>query len=309
VELDAAIGRFAERQLGLITHEQALAFACSRRQIQHRVERGVWERVRPRVYLIVGSPRSWTQTVLSAVLSSGEGAVASHRTAARLWRLPIGVGDSIEVSIPIERRVRIRGVTAHRSGVWHELDISHVSGVPTTTPARRLCDISSTLGVDALGRALDEGLRRGIVSLSAMHAVARRFAWISPGRSPKAMTAVLTTRIPGYDPGDSDLETDVWDALVQAGLPRPERLHRVRLDGRVLTVDLAYPAQHVAIEVDGFSAHGTRTAFDIDRIRQNALVLAGWTVLRFTSRSTLDEIVATVRTALFGNETTPRVVE
>jgi very-short-patch-repair endonuclease len=50
----------------------------------------------------------------------------------------------------------------------------------------------------------------------------------------------------------------------------------------VARVDFAYPELLLAIEVDGFAAHSSVDAFRCDRARQNALVTAGWTVLRFT---------------------------
>jgi hypothetical protein len=55
------------------------------------------------------------------------------------------------------------------------------------------------------------------------------------------------------------------------------------------------------IELDGWSAHGTRPAFHADRRRQNALVLAGWTLLRFTWADLVDSpaaVVAAVHGAL-----------
>lgn len=48
------------------------------------------------------------------------------------------------------------------------------------------------------------------------------------------------------------------------------------------TVDLVFPAVHLIIEIDGFEFHSSRQAFEYDRTRQNALVTAGWSVLRFT---------------------------
>ena len=42
------------------------------------------------------------------------------------------------------------------------------------------------------------------------------------------------------------------------------------------------PAARVAVEVDGWAWHSDVERFREDRRRQNALVLAGWTVLRFT---------------------------
>jgi very-short-patch-repair endonuclease len=54
----------------------------------------------------------------------------------------------------------------------------------------------------------------------------------------------------------------------------------------------------IAVEIDGWEHHRTRTAFDHDRARANDLVVAGWQVLRFTSSMTDAQAVATVRTAL-----------
>jgi very-short-patch-repair endonuclease len=71
----------------------------------------------------------------------------------------------------------------------------------------------------------------------------------------------------------------------------------VRVAGRSFRLDLAYPELKLAIELDGWDIHRTRTAFDDDRWRANLLVAAGWTLLRFTSRSTEREIVDCVTAA------------
>lgn len=47
-------------------------------------------------------------------------------------------------------------------------------------------------------------------------------------------------------------------------------------------VDVGFPKQKVAIEVDGFAFHSDSEDFHQDRVRQNAIALAGWQVLRFT---------------------------
>jgi very-short-patch-repair endonuclease len=101
------------------------------------------------------------------------------------------------------------------------------------------------------------------------------------------------------------LETRVLRALVAAGLPPPRQQYRVRIAGRTCKIDLAYPDLLIAIELDGWDSHRTRSAFDSDRERANALVLAGWVVLRFTSRSSDSEIAAVVQAARaqFGSST------
>jgi very-short-patch-repair endonuclease len=308
VDVEKAVATVAARQHGLISFAQARSLGMSGHQIRHRMTLGIWERVRPTVYAFRGAPRSWPQTVLSAVLATAGPAYASHRTAARLWRLPIDPGDRIEITTMLERRLRIDGVCAHRSGAWDERDIASVSGIPTTSVARTLADLSSALTPTELGAALDHGLRKGVVSLSAMHAVARRFG-IAPGRSPKTMLAVLAKRIPGYDPGDSELETHVWEVIRNAGLPIPVRRHSIRVNGRRYVIDLAYPEQKIAIEVDGFDVHAPRTPFDGDRARQNVIVLAHWKPLRYTSASPDHQIVSEVTAALFGHSPPPRVTE
>lgn len=47
-------------------------------------------------------------------------------------------------------------------------------------------------------------------------------------------------------------------------------------------VDIAFPNERVAIEVDGWAFHSDQRTFQRDRTRQNAIALSGWQVLRFT---------------------------
>ena len=66
-------------------------------------------------------------------------------------------------------------------------------------------------------------------------------------------------------------------------------------------VDIAFPTERLAVEVDGWAWHHDRDRFERDRSRQNALVLAGWTVLRFTWADLTEDptrVVVVVRAAL-----------
>jgi len=49
-----------------------------------------------------------------------------------------------------------------------------------------------------------------------------------------------------------------------------------------MEVDAVWPAQRVAVELDGWDAHATVQAFQEDRERSNDLTAAGWQLLRFT---------------------------
>lgn len=110
---------------------------------------------------------------------------------------------------------------------------------------------------------------------------------------------VLAQRLPGYDPGDSELEARALRALHEAGLPAPVQQHQVRRpNGRLARIDLAYPAQMVAIELDGWDHHGRRSAFEPDRIRRNELTLLGWDVYQFTASMEDRILTSTVAAAL-----------
>jgi hypothetical protein len=294
---DATVARLAARQHNLVTRVQAHRAGFTDEMIHRRLRTGRWRHVRRAVYAVGGAPPTFEQAVMSAVLAAGETAAASHVTAAQLWGLPIEPGDRIEITTVIERQVRLDGVVAHRSGLLEEADRRVVRGIPTTSVARTVVDLSMRFDAKHLARLFDEGLRHGLVSHAELHRCVERLP-LAPGRSPDRVHALLAKRIPGYDPGDSDLETDAYETIVAAGLSAPVRQHWVTIDGHRYRIDLAYPREQIAIELDGFDSHRTRSDFDHDRARGNDLVLQGWTLLRFTSNTTPEELVAAVRTAL-----------
>jgi very-short-patch-repair endonuclease len=49
-------------------------------------------------------------------------------------------------------------------------------------------------------------------------------------------------------------------------------------------VDFLWPIERLIAELDGWEAHGTRSAFEEDRARDVRLKLLGFEVLRFTWR-------------------------
>src|SRR3954469_1427178 len=291
----------ANRQLGLITTSQATELGLSDTAVAHRVAVGLWNRRRNGLFAVAGAPESWEQDVMGAVLLAGPLAWASHATSSRLWRyLGDEAEDLIELTTPLEKRVRQRGIVTHRSGLIEERDLRVVRGVPCMSAARTIVDLSSRLSADRLGRLVDDGLRRGVLTVSGLDHEVRRFARIAPGRSPKTLQAVLADRVPGYHATGSDLEQDVFDAIVKGARPAPVRQYKVIVKGEPYYIDMAYPEHRIAIEADGFDVHARRTIFDSDRVRQNDLVNLEWRVLRFTSAFSDERIVADVRRALFG---------
>ncbi len=86
--------------------------------------------------------------------------------------------------------------------------------------------------------------------------------------------------------------------LEAAGLPTPALGLWVTVDGQRFKLDMAYRAERLYVEADGWEDHGTRSAFDDDRRRLNALVIAGWRPIHVTWRMADDEIARTVASAL-----------
>ena len=290
---EEVIAAFARRQHAVVTGTQARSAGVSRRQLEVRVSSGRLLRVRRDVYAVAGAPPTWHQAVLAAVLAAGDGAWLSHASAAQLWGMAAVAVGAIEVLLPLERRVRLEGVVAHRSLALFTDDLTRRQRIPVTTAERTLVDLSGTHAARELGPVLDDALRRRVVRLDRLRRCVARLEG-APGRRPSVIHDLLAVRLPGYDPGDSDLETRVLRLLVARGLPPPVQQHRVEVGERTYRLDLSYPDDRFAIELDGWDVHRTRTAFDHDRARANALVLAGWRVVRFTSATSDEEILACV---------------
>lgn len=297
MDIRRRVNQIAASQHSLITLEQALGAGLTLGQIRRRARSGEWIVARPRVYAVAGAAPTWMQSVAAAALSLGPGVWASHATAARLWGL-VGVEpDAIDVLVALDRRVKLPGVRSHRTSALFTADLTVHQRIAVATPERTIVDLSASVSPATLGRIVDDGLRSRLVRLDRLRRCVGRLGG-SPGRRPAVVHDLLAARLPGYDPGDSDLETRVLCTLVSNRLPAPVQQHRVRLGGRQFRVDLAYPHVKVAVELDGWAFHNSRTAFDDDRARANMLVSGGWTVLRFTSRSSDVEIVSCTRAAL-----------
>jgi very-short-patch-repair endonuclease len=278
----AQVLELAEGQLGLVASSQLRELHTPKRTVALWIETRRLRVVRQGVLALAGVPASWGQAVMAAVLAAGEGAVASHLTAGALWGLPNIDRECLEVTTDRPDQRRLRGVITHRTLAFLAREHAVRAGIPVTSVARTLVDCSGRLSVAQLGVATDDALRRGILRLADLRRCSEGLR-PAPGRHLKKIHAVLARRLPGYEPGESNLQMRFARDLVAHGLPEPAVEHRVRIGGRRYRIDLAYPSVMLAIEVDGWDVHRTRSAFDHDRARANDLVAAGWTLLRFTA--------------------------
>ena len=108
----------------------------------------------------------------------------------------------------------------------------------------------------------------------------------------------LSTRL-----SESVLESLLRLLIVLAGLPPPQLQVPVRHSGGMYYADMGYREQRLLIEADGRDRHSEWRKVGEDFVRQNALVAAGWRVLRFTWAQVLyqpDMVIAAIRAAFVG---------
>lgn len=302
--MDAASDRLCEeaaaRQHGVLAREAALAFGVSERGIDLRLESGRWRAAAPGVYLPRPVPITWTTEVMATVLGGGRGALASHRTAARLSGL-IDVRPP-RIEIVARRSHGWPGVTVHRLRPSDRPLAAAVGSIPVTTVPRTLLDLAGVVPPRVLGHALDSAVRSG----ATYELVARELA-TTGGRGRRGtvrLREALERRDPSGPVAESPLESEVIDLILDAGLPRPVLQHVV-VDGTeiVARLDLAYPGQRIGIEVHGYRFHSPYERWDLDQQRENRLKLLGWTVLVFSWEAVKrrpETVIATIRAALAG---------
>jgi very-short-patch-repair endonuclease len=283
----------AAAQHGLITYAQGMRCGLAEDALRRWAQAGRAERVRAGVYRLSGAPDTWEQRLLALALSTG--GVASHRAAARLW----GLGDWPELEVTVRGAGRRRGRgEVHRSADLAERHVTVRGGIPVTHPMRTLVDLGAVLGRPAVEDALEQALIARVCSVVAVERVLDDVA--CKGRAGAGVIrAVLDERALGRARPDGLVEARMARLLREHGLPEPRFQYRV---GR-FKLDFAYPEVRLALEVDGFEAHGSPRAMQHDLERQNRLVNLGWTVLRFTWLDVVQRpewVAATVALALAG---------
>ncbi|MFW5878213.1 MAG: hypothetical protein ACOCVR_00205 [Myxococcota bacterium] len=305
-----ALDAILRAQHGVISHAQALEAGASLRRIQFLLESGRWQRLYRCVYRHATHPSTFEQRAVAACLGAAKVGVAvtSGVAAGRIHGLDGAVPNSgrrygfdadgeTPIHVTATRRARVCGVKVFVDPRLGEEDITVTRGVPVMSVARTIVDLARRCPRWRTERALDDALRRGLTSLDEVEAAADRAR--SYGHpSLKTLRRIVAARKPEDSRTESRLEQRVMRSLRLAGLPMPVPQHPVAVGGRTLHLDLAYPEARLGIEVDGFEFHRGRRAFDVDRRRANALLLAGWTIIRVTSEMSGEEVATVVRRSL-----------
>lgn len=291
---DHVIARLAERQHGVVSRRQLDALGLSEREIDLRIASGNLHPVFRGAFAVGHRAIDRQARMLAAVLACGDGTVLSHGSAAELQGLWNKQLVPVDVIPPRRAGRKIPDIR------WHNVlrptpdEIEIVEGIPCTTISRTIVDMAGRTGFVGLSRLVERAAiqrRLDVQEIDRVLARGRR-------RGAPNLRAILDLwrtdderkRKPRLR---SPLEGFLLPALIAAGVPRPECNVKLRVDGgRPLEVDMLWRAQHLAIEADGEETHGTRSAFQEDRRRDQRLVAAGYRVARVTWRQAEDEPTA-----------------
>lgn len=311
-ELDA-VPLAAARQGGVFTMAQALSEGWTTRQIRRRMAAGRWRYVAGWALARAvpsGPPPVWTafQLAVAAQLTIPS-LVSSHWTAGLIHGFPIAEDDDSHL-VPTNShggssrshvispgwRESSRGLVVHCLRLDSDEIASHASTFRITSKYRTALDLLSNMSMPA---ALDLWAwvsSRQILDLGALEAaIDQRRRWHGRPQLQQLLALVHGGAV-------SAAEFVLHQLLREAGIEGwAAGVTLTDHDGVIGVVDVHFDGTRLVIEVDGFRAHSTKLSFMNDRRRQNRLIMAGYTVLRYTwddlqNRATA--VLAEIRTAV-----------
>jgi very-short-patch-repair endonuclease len=250
---------------GVVTRNRLLAAGFTVAEIKSRLRSGELLREYPAVYRVGHRAPNDEARYLAAVLACGRGALLSGRAAAHVLGLIATPPSMPEVTAPTERRVP--GIRTHRSR--SPVDGFLWRGIPVTTPARTLVDLSSVLAVSDLARACHEaGVRFGtapgeVEAILATHEGAGKLRRVLRGDEHVSLSA---------------LERRFLALMRHEGLPLP--VTNRPAGGRY--VDCRWVGKRLTVELDGYRYHSSRHAWERDRRREREAYARGDDFRRYT---------------------------
>ncbi|MDO5735717.1 MAG: DUF559 domain-containing protein [Propionibacteriaceae bacterium] len=248
-------------------------------RIDAAVKKGTLVPLMPGTY----APENTFESLVLSVADWDPHAVFASGTAARLTWWPDIRFDAVHALTHRCPRRKVAGAQLSQTPLDADL-VMDVGSLRIQHPAASTVDLVRILGADAI----DEALRRRATSVAAMLWALR----LMPGRADNPQIAQLIHE--SRDEPWSALERRAHTMLRTAGIRGWRTNLQIRVPWGWVYADIAFPAEKVVVELDGWEFHQARTSFVADRRRDVALHLKGWTVLRFTADS-MEELVPQLR--------------
>jgi very-short-patch-repair endonuclease len=263
------LDEFLRRQDGVLTLAQAQQAGLSRHAVDRRVRAGHWRRCSPGVFFADDRPFTDAARVRAAVWGYGVEAAASGLAAAWWHGLTRFSPEIVEVTVPRTSHHPHRDGVRMRRRDLARTDVVERNALRVTALALTVVEAAVRLRGGAL--LMDSALQRRVDLRELWRAHLR-----NKGRhgSPAARRLLQAAS----DGARSEAERLLVKLLREAGITG----WRTNYPVGGYKVDVGFPKQMVAIEVDGWAFHSDAEVFVGDRNRQNIIALLGWKVLRFT---------------------------
>jgi hypothetical protein len=179
----------------------------------------------------------------------------------------------LAVTTPVHRGPR-PPIQLHHARSLADQDRAICEQIPVTSVARTLLDLAAGTRLTRLQRIIERSEELKLFDLAPVDAVLARNAG-HHGAS-RLRRAIELYRPPTFT--RSDLERRFLALVRDAELPRPS----TGFNELGFELDVYWPKQRFAVELDTFETHGTRAAFERDRLRQEELKLVGIEMIRVT---------------------------
>jgi predicted transcriptional regulator of viral defense system len=270
--LNAQLARLATLQHGAVTAAQLGELGLDSSARAKRVRAGTLHRIHRGVYA-VGHPRLNERGLwMAAVLAAGEGAALASMSAAALWRISRWTTNEIFVLVPGHKRRR----TDFRLQTCRHLDrrdVTRHTGIPVTTVARTLVDLTDILTAPQIANVIHEAAYRKQFDPAATRTAMAR----ANGRPNLArLEQALELNARGSAGTKSELEDRFLARMRADGLPEPE----INVEVEGIEVDFRFG--HRIVEIDGDGHRRPRTRAE-DEQRDATLRAAGYEVVRLAS--------------------------
>ncbi|HEX2043069.1 MAG TPA: type IV toxin-antitoxin system AbiEi family antitoxin domain-containing protein [Acidimicrobiales bacterium] len=280
---DERIQMLAATQHGVVARRQLRELGVSRQAIRSRVAKGILLPHGPQALILAGSPPTWQQELMVALVDAGPGAAVSHESAAALLGLPGYWPGPVEIS---RQRDAQRGVPmvgqVHESRCLPAHHVTVIDGLRVTTLPRTLFDLAGVRGArfERTKRAVENAVSSNPAVLTGLRRMLDELA--ARGRPGIAdMREILQGWPPGYVPPASGLEARAIALLEEAGIVADRQ---VDLGGEnwIGRVDLRITGAPVVVEVDSVVHHTSPSDRERDQRRDAQLAELGLTVVRIT---------------------------
>ncbi len=279
---DKRVAEFAARQHGRIRFDQLVACGLDDAAVRRRVAKGHLHREYTGVYAVGHRGATLHARIMAAVLAGGEGAFASHWTAATLHGYVRWDGRRIDVSVPGSGGRARDGIRFHRPRAVTPRDVIRVHGIWASTGARALLEIAPQLSDRQLKRAVRQAQAERVTNVRQIADVLRR---ANGHKATHRLAAIIATGAAATVSGDEDI---VLDLILDAGFEHPSVNARLVVAAVTYYPDLRWPGQRLILEIDS-AWHDGPLANELDAARQADLEAAGERVLRTTAEQAIRE--------------------